>query len=72
MKLLDAILRINKNRKIRYNHLKLIVVHEAPISNQIQRIQKVQEQDPNSEEYKNRELIYIPSSLAEEFMKDFY
>ena len=38
----------------------------------MQRIQKVQKQDPNSEKYKNRELIYILSSLAEEFIKDFH
>ena len=29
----DAILRINKDGKIRYNHLKLITVHKALISN---------------------------------------
>ena len=28
-----AILYINKNRKIRYNHLKLIVIYKVPISN---------------------------------------
>ena len=38
----------------------------------MQRIQKAQEQNPNSKEYKNRELMYIPSSLAEEFVKDFH
>ena len=47
-------------------------MHEAPVSNQIQKIQKAQEQDSDSKEYKNRELIYILSSLAEKFIKDFY
>ena len=38
----------------------------------MQRIQEAQKQDPNSKEYKNRELIYILSSLAKEFVKDFH
>ena len=38
----------------------------------MQKIQEVQKQDSNSKEYKNRELIYILSSLAKEFIKDFY
>ena len=33
IKLLDAMLRIDKDRKIRYNHPKLVAVHEVPISN---------------------------------------
>ena len=33
IKLSDTILRINKNRKIRYNHPKLIIVHEVLTSN---------------------------------------
>jgi hypothetical protein len=32
-KLLDAMLHINKNRKIRYNYLKLTVTHKALILN---------------------------------------
>ena len=63
---------MDKDGKIRYNYLKLIVVHKAPISNQMQRIQEVQEQNPNNKKYKNRELMYILSSLAKEFIKDFY
>ena len=38
----------------------------------MQRIQEAKEQDPNSKEYKNRELIYILNELAKEFIKDFY
>ena len=32
-KLLDAMLRINKDRKIRYNYLKLIAIYKTPILN---------------------------------------
>ena len=38
----------------------------------MQRIQEAKEQDPDSKEYKNRELIYIPNKLAKEFIKDFH
>ena len=48
----DAILCIDKDRKIR--------------------IQEAKEQDPDSKEYKNRELIYILNKLAKEFIKDFH
>ena len=72
MKLLNTILRIDKDRKIRYNYLKLIVVYKASIVNQMQRIQEAKEQDLNSEEYINRELTYIPNKLVKEFIKDFY
>ena len=29
-------------------------------------------QNPNSKKHKNKELIYIPSNLAKEFIKDFH
>ena len=38
----------------------------------MQRIQKAKKQNLDSEEYKNKELIYIPNKLAKEFIKDFY
>ena len=38
----------------------------------MQRIQETKKQDLDSEEYKNRELIYIPNELAREFIKDFH
>ena len=38
----------------------------------MQRIQEAKEQDPDSKEYKNRELIYILNKLAKEFIKDFH
>ena len=33
---------------------------------------KAKKQNPDSKEYKNRELIYILNKLAKEFIKDFY
>ena len=38
----------------------------------MQRIQEAKEQNPDSEEYKNKKLIYILNKLAKEFIKDFY
>ena len=38
----------------------------------MQRIQKKQQQDLDSKDYKYRELIYIPKSIIKEFIKDFY
>ena len=32
-KLLNAMLHMDKNRKIRYNHLKLVAVYKTPILN---------------------------------------
>ena len=32
----------------------------------------MQQQDPDSEDYKYRELIYVLKSITEEFIKDFY
>ena len=63
---------IDNNGKIRYNHPKLVAVHEALIVNWMQRIQEAQKQDLDSKEYKNRELTYIPNELAKEFIKDFH
>ena len=72
MKLLDVMLHIDEDRKIRYNYLKLIVVYKVLVVNQMQRIQEAKKQDLDSEEYKNKELIYILNKLAKEFIKDFY
>ena len=63
---------MDKDGKIRYNYLKLIVVYKAPVVNWIQRIQEAKEQNPDSKKYKNRELIYILNKLVKEFIKDFY
>ena len=65
-------LRIDEDRKIRYNHPKLAAVYKAPVVNQMQRIQEAKKQDLDSKEYKNKELIYILNKLAKEFIKDFY
>ena len=36
----------------------------------MQKIQKTQQQDPDSKDYKYRELIYILKSIAKEFIKN--
>ena len=51
-KLLDIILRINKNRKIKYNHLKLAAIHKAFILNQETKIRKAQNKDLKYKNYK--------------------
>ena len=38
----------------------------------MQRIQKAQQQDPDSKDYKYRELIYILKNIIKEFIKDFH
>ena len=38
----------------------------------MQRIQEAQQQDPDSEDYKCRELTYILKNIAKEFIKDFH
>ena len=38
----------------------------------MQKIQKTQQQDPNSKDYKCRELTYILKSITKEFIKNFY
>ena len=38
----------------------------------MQRIQEAKEQDPDSKEYKNKELTYILNKLVKEFIKDFH
>ena len=65
-------LYIDKDSKIRYNHLKLTAVYKVLKLYQIQRIQKAQQQDLDSKDYKYRELIYILKSITKEFIKDFY
>ena len=67
-----AILRQDSDGKIRYNHPQLAATSEAPESDWSQRIQEAQEHDPDTEDYENRELTYIPREIAEEFVKDFH
>ena len=49
----DIILRLNKDRKIRYNHLQLTGTHKAPESLQEKRIKEAQEEDLELEDYKD-------------------
>ena len=38
----------------------------------MQKIQKAQQQDLDSKDYKYKELIYIPKNITKEFIKDFH
>ena len=71
-KLLNAILRINKDGKIQYNYLKLVEVYKVLKLYKIKKIKKVQQQDLNSKDYKYKELIYILKDIIKEFIKNFY
>ena len=46
-------LRINKDRKIKYNYLKLVATHKTLILNQEARIRIAQIKDPKYKNYKN-------------------
>ena len=52
-KLLDVILRLNKDKKIRYNYLQLAGTHKVPKSLWKERIKKAQEEDPELEDYED-------------------
>ena len=65
-------LRIDKNNKIRYNYPKLAVVYKVLELYQMQKIQKAQQQNLDSEDYKYKELMYILRNIVKEFIKDFY
>ena len=42
------------------------------MSLQTQRIQEAQSENESSGEYKNKEITYIPKSIAKEFVKEFH
>ena len=77
-KVKGVILRIDKDRKIRYNYLQLVVtkelkqVYKLLKSFQAERILKTQLKDLDYKEYINQELIYIPKDIVKAFIKDFY
>ena len=50
---LNAILRLNKDRKIKYNYLQLIGTYKAPKSLQEEQIKEVQEEDLELKDYKD-------------------
>ena len=52
-KLLNAMLRMDKNGKIRYNHPKLAAIYKAPILNWETRIKKAQQENPKYKDYKH-------------------
>ena len=70
---------MDKDGKIRYNYLQLIVtqeklkrIYKLLKSFQAKRILKTQLEDLDFKEYINRKLIYIPREIIEKFIKDFY
>jgi len=67
-------LKLYKDGKIKYNYLKLAVTQEYKLlkSNWEQRIVKAQSKDKDLDDYINQEVIYVPRSIAEEFVKEFY
>jgi transposase InsO family protein len=71
-KVSGALLREDTDGRIRYNHPQLSGTHEAPVSSWTQRIQEAQSEDPDSEDYANREATYIPRNIAKEFVENFH
>jgi len=72
-----AMLRKDDDGLIRYNHPKIAAtqegqIHESPESDWTQKIREAQSEDPDSEQYENREATYVPRSIAEEFIKEFH
>ena len=67
-------LKRDSNRLIQYNYPKLVVTQEYKLleGNQTKKIQEVQAEDLDIEQYKVRETMYILRGIAEEFIKDFY
>jgi hypothetical protein len=67
-----ALLKLDQDGLIRYNHPKLAGTHEAPESDWAQRIREAQLEDPETDQYEWRENTYIPRELAGEFVRDFH
>ena len=67
-------LKLHEDRKIRYNHLKLVATQEykTPESNWEQRIIKTQSKDKGLDDYNNQKAMYIPKSIADKFIKEFH
>ena len=67
-------LKLYKDRKIKYNHPKLTVTQEYKLlkSSQEQRIIKAQSEDKSLDNYVNQEIIYILRNIVKEFMKEFH
>ncbi len=67
-------LKLHKDRKIRYNHPKLATIQEykAPESDQEQRINEAQLENKSLNDYTNQEVMYIPRNIAKEFVKEFH
>jgi len=75
-KVSGALLKLDKDGRIQYNHPQLAGTHEAPESSWEQQIKEVQETDPDYKDYKGREVqlkaIYVPNKIAEKFVTEFH
>ncbi len=75
-KLLDTVLRLDEDGKIRYNYPQLVGTHEVLVSSWEQQIREAKETDPDYKDYKERETklkaMYIPGSIARKFIIEFY
>ena len=72
-----AMLRKDEDGLVRYNHPKLAAtkesqIHESPESDWTQKIQEAQAEDPDADQYENREATYVPRSIAKEFVSEFH
>ena len=68
----EALFKEKNNGKIWYNHLQLSKTHKTPVNLWAQRIQKTQSKDEDLKNYKNQKAMYIPKSIAKEFVKEFH
>ena len=71
-KVSKALLKMDRDGKIKYNHLQLSLMYKTLMSLWTQKIQKAQSKDEDLKEYASWEATHIPKSIAKEFVKDFY
>ena len=67
-------LKLHKDKKIRYNHPKLVATQEykAPESDWEWRISEVQSEDKSLDDYVNWEIMYILKTIVKKFVKEFH
>ena len=69
-------LRLDKDRKIRYNYPQLAGTYKALVGLQEQQIQEAKEIDLDYEDYKRRETqlkaIYVLGDITKEFISEFH
>ena len=75
-KVSGALLKSDKNGKIRYNHPQLLETHKVLKNSWEQQIKEAQETDPNYKDYKGKEMqlkiTYILSEITEKFITEFH